>query len=137
MMKELGLSVEDEDVQVGKGLFEEEEETHEVRAVKEVIQHEECGYGPTTPEEVEAEENNPDGVAEEKEEEIAEEDQLHEDVEGGKGKSAQRVRLDQPFALPNPHAPWRFPMERYLQMKQGRWAWSTWRMRRRAEKQSR
>jgi len=87
MMKELGLSVEDEDVQVGKGLFEEEEETHEVRAVKEVIQHEECGY---------------------------------EDVEGGKGKSAHRVRLDQPFALPNPHAPWRFPMERYLQMKQGR-----------------
>lgn len=46
MMKELGLSVEDEDVQVGKGLFEEEEETDEVRAVKEVIQHEECGYSP-------------------------------------------------------------------------------------------
>lgn len=31
---------------------------------------------------------------------------MHEDVEGGEGKSPQRVRLDQPFALPNPQAPW-------------------------------
>lgn len=49
MMEELGLSVDDESVRAGRGLFEEDEE---------------CDYSPTTLEEVEAEEIIPDGSVE-------------------------------------------------------------------------
>lgn len=95
----------------GSGLFEDEPEG------LEGLEHEECDYSPTTPEEMEDEMERrfhqlkavSEKGAEEMEEEVAETDP-DQDVEQedlkGKGKIPQRVRPDQPFALQNPHAPW-------------------------------
>lgn len=87
----------------------------------EGLELEECDYSPTTPEEMEDEMEErfhqlkaiSEKNAEEKEEEVAEvdpslevENEDEQETMEGKGKIPQRVRPDQPFALPNPHAPW-------------------------------
>ena len=111
MMLELGTGVDNESVKKGSGLFEDEPEG------VEGLEHEECDYSPTTPEEMEEEMERrfhqlkaiSEKGAEEMEEEAVETDP-DQDVEQedlkGKGKIPQRVKPDQPFALQNPHAPW-------------------------------
>lgn len=131
MMLELGLDVDAESFKKGTGLFEADQE----EGGEPNLELEECDYSPTTPEEMEDEMTErfhqlkaiPEKDPEEKEEEVAEVDpslEVEEPMEdGGKGKTPQSVRADQPFALQNPHAPWPVVVTAHLYIRMNRDQW--------------